>query len=336
MPSNLYEMVYNSKLDAIETQKAIKYIKDNFEERLAYVLNLTRVSAPVMIYKDTGLNDYLSGNEEPVKIEAKHLNGDIEIVQSLAKWKRYALKKYNFKKNEGLYTDMNAIRKDEKPDYLHSLYVDQWDWEKIIKVNNRNEKFLKNIVKDIYSVLRSVEINVCQKFGGLKKQLPKNISFVTTEELEELYPDLSPRDREYEICKKKKAVFVMHIGAPLKNGVPHDSRAADYDDWKLNGDLLVYSKLLDTPIELSSMGIRVDAESIKEQLTSRGLEGELENNPYVKSVINNELPLSIGGGIGQSRICMFLLQKAHIGEVQASVWKKEEVDLLTANNIELL
>lgn len=336
MPSNLYEMVYNSKLDAIETQKAIKYIKDNFEERLAYVLNLTRVSAPVMIYKDTGLNDYLSGNEEPVKIDAKHLNGDIEIVQSLAKWKRYALKKYNFKKNEGLYTDMNAIRKDEKPDFLHSLYVDQWDWEKIIKVSNRNEKFLKNIVKDIYSVLRSVEINVCQKFGGLKKQLPKNISFVTTEELEELYPDLSPRDREYEICKKKKAVFVMHIGVPLKNGVPHDSRAADYDDWKLNGDLLVYSKLLDTPIELSSMGIRVDAESIKEQLISRGLEGELENNPYVKSVINNELPLSIGGGIGQSRICMFLLQKAHIGEVQASVWKKEEIDLLAANNIELL
>ncbi len=336
MPSNLYEMVYNSKLDAIETQKAIKYIKDNFEERLAYVLKLTRVSAPIMIYKDTGLNDYLSGNEEPVKIDANNLNGDIEIVQSLAKWKRYALKKYNFKKNEGLYTDMNAIRKNEKPDFLHSLYVDQWDWEKIIKSKDRNEKYLKKIVRDIYSVLRSVEINVCQKFGGLKRQLPKKIAFITTEELEKLYPNLSPRDREYKICKKLKAVFVMHIGAPLKNGIPHDLRAADYDDWKLNGDLLVYSKVLDTQIELSSMGIRVNAKSIKEQLTSKGLECEIENNAYVKSVLNNELPLSIGGGIGQSRVCMFLLQKAHIGEVQASVWKKEEVDLLAANNINLL
>lgn len=337
MPSNLYEMVYRTKLDALDTQEAIKYIKDNFEERLAYVLNLTRVSAPVMLYKHTGLNDYLSGNNEnPVVIDAPHLDGEIEIVQSLAKWKRYALKKYGFRKNQGLYTDMNAIRKNEKPDFLHSIYVDQWDWERIIKASDRKEKYLKKVVNDIYSVLRSVEINVCKKFPGLKKQLPKKISFVTTEELEKMYPEMSPRDREYQIVKKKKAVFLMHIGAPLSNGEPHDTRAADYDDWKLNGDLLVYSKLLDTVIELSSMGIRVDANSISEQLTSRGLESELENNPYVKAIVNKELPLSIGGGIGQSRICMFLLQKAHIGEVQASVWKQEEVDLLAANNIHLL
>ena len=336
MPSNLYEMVYRTKLDAIETQEAIKYIKDNFENRLAYVLNLTRVSAPVMLFKHTGLNDYLSGNENPVTLEAPNLEGEIEIVQSLAKWKRFALKKYGFKKNQGLYTDMNAIRINEKPDFLHSIYVDQWDWEKIIKVSDRKEKYLKKVVNDIYSVLRSLEINVCKKYAGLKKQLPKKITFITTEELEKLYPEMSPRDREYEIVKKKKAVFLMQIGAPLSNGEPHDTRAADYDDWKLNGDLLVYSKLLDTVIELSSMGIRVNAESLQEQLTSRGQEAELENNPYVKAVVNGELPLSIGGGIGQSRICMFLLQKAHIGEVQASVWKKEEVDLLAANNIHLL
>ena len=336
MPSNLYEMVYRTKLDAIETQEAIKYIKDNFENRLAYVLNLTRVSAPVMLFKHTGLNDYLSGNENPVTLEAPNLEGEIEIVQSLAKWKRYALKKYGFRKNEGLYADMNAIRINEKPDFLHSIYVDQWDWEKIIKVSDRKEKYLKKVVNEIYSVLRSLEINVCKKYAGLKKQLPKKITFITTEELEKLYPEMSPRDREYEIVKKKKAVFLMQIGAPLSNGEPHDTRAADYDDWKLNGDLLVYSKLLDTVIELSSMGIRVNAESLQEQLTSRGQEAELENNPYVKAVVNGELPLSIGGGIGQSRICMFLLQKAHIGEVQASVWKKEEVDLLAANNIHLL
>ena len=336
MPSNLYEMVYRTKLDAIETQEAIKYIKDNFENRLACVLNLTRVSAPVMLFKHTGLNDYLSGNENPVTLEAPNLEGEIEIVQSLAKWKRFALKKYGFKKNQGLYTDMNAIRINEKPDFLHSIYVDQWDWEKIIKVSDRKEKYLKKVVNDIYSVLRSLEINVCKKYAGLKKQLPKKITFITTEELEKLYPEMYPRDREYEIVKKKKAVFLMQIGAPLSNGEPHDTRAADYDDWKLNGDLLVYSKLLDTVIELSSMGIRVNAESLQEQLTSRGQEAELENNPYVKAVVNGELPLSIGGGIGQSRICMFLLQKAHIGEVQASVWKKEEVDLLAANNIHLL
>ena len=231
---------------------------------------------------------------------------------------------------------MNAIRINEKPDFLHSIYVDQWDWEKIIKVSDRKEKYLKKVVNEIYSVLRSLEINVCKKYAGLKKQLPKKITFITTEELEKLYPEMSPRDREYEIVKKKKAVFLMQIGAPLSNGEPHDTRAADYDDWKLNGDLLVYSKLLDTVIELSSMGIRVNAESLQEQLTSRGQEAELENNPYVKAVVNGELPLSIGGGIGQSRICMFLLQKAHIGEVQASVWKKEEVDLLAANHIHLL
>jgi len=335
MSVDLMTIKYKNKLKPLETQEAIKYIKDEFERRLSFVLHLRRVSAPVMLYKDSGLNDYLSGNEEPVKIDAKNLGGDIEIVQSLAKWKRFALKKYNFKVGQGLYTDMNAIRKDEEVDFLHSLYVDQWDWERAIKKNERKEKYLKNVVEDIYSVLLSLEINVTKKYG-LKKQLPKKISFITTEELEKQYPELSPKERENEITKKKKAVFVMHIGAPLANGEPHDTRAADYDDWKLNGDLLVWSKLLETPIELSSMGIRVDATSIQEQLTQRGKESELETNPYVKAVVNDELPLSIGGGIGQSRLCMFLLQKAHIGEVQASVWKQEDIDLLASNNINLL
>ena len=320
------------EMSLIETQVAIKYLKDNFENALAKKLNLVRVSAPLFVKKDSGLNDHLNGTEERVSFS---VNGEtIEIVQSLAKWKRYALAKYNFPKGTGLYTDMNAIRKDEVMDTLHSIYVDQWDWEMIIDESERTKRFLFSIVNKIYSVIYKVA-NLSEKKWGFSYNLPNKIFRISTKELEKMYPDKTPSEREYLITKEHRAVFIHQIGWPLKNKAPHDGRAADYDDWKLNGDIILFDDAIDGPIELSSMGIRVNKESLTKQLKYKNELNKLDN-PYCKSIINDELPLTIGGGIGQSRLCMFYLQKRHIGEVQSSLWSKEVIEDAKKKNIKLL
>lgn len=326
---------YKSKLNLLETEIAIKYVKDTFERALAEKLHLTRVSAPLFVFPKSGLNDNLCGWERRVSFDIHNIKDEVEIVQSLAKWKRNALAKYGFVNHTGLYTDMNAIRRDEDLDTMHSAYVDQWDWEKIISKEDRNVEYLKKTVKDIYEVLKDLENKIYTKFPKLYVELPNDIYFITSEELLQKYPDKTPSEREYLICKEKKAVFLMNIGNKLSNGEPHDGRAADYDDWKFNGDILFYYDVLDIAFEISSMGIRVDSESIVSQIKEHNEEYKLEN-PYVQDVINNRLPLTIGGGIGQSRLCMFFLQKAHIGEVQASVWSDEDIELLSKNNINLL
>lgn len=316
-------MIYQSKLSLIETEIAIKEVKDFFEKTIAKKLNLIRVSAPLFVKPETGLNDNLTGNEEPVNFTIKTINKKVEIVQSLAKWKRYALNKYQIPMHQGIYTDMNAIRKDETLDNIHSIYVDQWDWEKIIQNEDRNILYLLDIVNQIFDVLKETENYINQKYKIFETKLPKQIYQISTTKLEELYPNLTPKEREYEITKKHQAVFIYQIGWPLKNGISHDKRAADYDDWNLNGDILVYDKIIDTALELSSMGIRVDKNSIKEQLKQKNEEDKLDN-PYVKAILNDELPLTIGGGIGQSRLCLFFLEKKHIGEVQSSIWEETE------------
>jgi len=337
---------YRSFLDLRETETAIKFIKDLFQEKLAKELNLQRVSAPILVLKNTGINDDLSGAEQPVKFNISSINQEAEVVQSLAKWKRLALKDYGFISGEGLYTDMNALRPDETAlDNLHSIYVDQWDWERIIAENERNLKVLKYIVNKIYAVIKKVEYSVCRKYHKLPGQfLPESIYFIHSEELEAMYPDLSPRERENEICKQKGAVFVIGIGAPLKNGKPHDVRASDYDDWStetesgqrgLNGDILVWYQPLNCAVELSSMGIRVDKSALERQLAHKGEEYK-KDLPFHKRILNNELPLSIGGGIGQSRLCMIFLRKLHIGEVQASIWSKGMIENCKNNHIFLL
>ena len=320
------------EMSLIETQVAIKYLKDNFENALAKKLNLVRVSAPLFVKKDSGLNDHLNGTEERVSFS---INGEtIEIVQSLAKWKRYALAKYNFPKGTGLYTDMNAIRKDEVMDSLHSIYVDQWDWEMIIDESERTKRFLFSIVNKIYSVIYKVA-NLSEKKWGFSYNLPNKIFRISTKELEKMYPDKTPSEREYLITKEHRAIFIYQIGWPLKNKAPHDGRAADYDDWKLNGDIILFDDAIDGPIELSSMGIRVNKESLTKQLKYKNELDKLDN-PYCKSIINDELPLTIGGGIGQSRLCMFYLQKRHIGEVQSSLWSKEVIEDSKKKGIKLL
>lgn len=326
---------YQSKLSLMETEIAIKYVKDNFEKLLAKELKLTRVSAPLFVLPETGLNDNLNGYERAVRFDIKDVNKDAEIVQSLAKWKRNALKKYNFPAESGLYTDMNAIRRDEVLDELHSCYVDQWDWEKIITKEERSISYLKKTVKSIYKVIRKMAVLVEKKYPELVLELPKDIYFTTTYELEKKYPTLTRKERENAICKEKKAVFVGQIGWPLKDGQSHDGRAADYDDWKLNGDIILWYEPLQIAFELSSMGIRVDEESIKTQLAEKDELYKLDN-PYCKAIVNKELPYTIGGGIGQSRICMFFLQKAHIGEVQASIWGEEYQKELSEKGIYLL
>ncbi len=326
---------YVPKLDLLQTEIAIKFVKDTFERELAKELNLTRVSAPLFIFPSTGLNDNLNGYERRVSFDIKDISEEVEVVQSLAKWKRNALAKYGFVEGSGLYTDMNAIRRDEELDTLHSAYVDQWDWEKIITKENRKTSYLKQTVKKIYKVLRKVEKKVCEKFNGLDPALPENIYFITTKELEARWPELTPSQREYEICKELGAVFIMQIGGKLKNGLPHDGRAADYDDWKLNGDIMLYYKELDIAYEISSMGIRVDENSILKQLKEKHEEYKIENQ-YVQGILNHTLPYTIGGGIGQSRLCMFMLKKAHIGEVQASIWSDEDIHTLENYNIHLL
>lgn len=329
------QMKYQPLLDLLDTQKAIKVVKDNFELKLAKALNLTRVSAPLFVYSNSGLNDYLNDFERPVSFKALDFDEEIEIVHSLAKWKRIALKKYQFGAGFGLYTDMNAIRRDESTDELHSLYVDQWDWEKVIYNDERTFEYLVETVNKIYNVIYEVGEVVEKEYPILKNALAKKIYFVSTFELENMYPNLSPKDRENEITKKYGSVFIHQIGWPLKNGIPHDGRAPDYDDWLLNGDILVWSSQLNKAIELSSMGIRVDKSTLIKQVEYKNRLDKLEND-YAKSVINGNLPLTIGGGIGQSRLCMYFLQKKHIGEVQVSIWKDEDIKKLKKENINLL
>lgn len=327
---------YVSALDIRETEIAIKYVKDYFERELANQLNLTRVSAPLFVEPESGLNDTLNGVERPVSFGIKE-QGDkhVEIVHSLAKWKRLALKRYGFLSGEGLYTDMNAIRRDEDTDNLHSIFVDQWDWEKIISKEERNFHTLKKIVRRVYDALRYTEKFMSEKYGYIKPILPDEIYFLTAQELENMYPEKTPKEREYEIAKAKGAVFLMQIGGDLASGKPHDGRAPDYDDWELNGDILVYYPVLDIALELSSMGIRVDEEALLKQLKIRGCE-ERAQLPFQKSLLNGELPYTIGGGIGQSRICMFFLRKAHVGEVQASIWPEAIWEACSGSGINLL
>ena len=329
---NIYPKNYQSVLDLVDTQKAIKLVKDTFENELAKELKLMRVSAPLFVEPKTGLNDNLSGYEKAVSFIVNENEQELEIVQSLAKWKRYALKKYNI---DGLYTDMNAIRRFEETDNLHSLYVDQWDWEKRLEPEQRNVRTLKTIVKRIYKAFIKTYQKLIKQFPCLENDFSKEVTFITTKELEAQYPNLSRKERENAICKKHGTVFLMQIGNKLKDGEPHDARAADYDDWKLNGDILLWYEPLQIAFELSSMGIRVNKDSLLKQLKAKKEEFKLEM-PYHQSIIKEELPLSIGGGIGQSRLCMLLLKKVHIGEVQSSYWPVEDIEKFKKYNVNLL
>lgn len=327
---------YHSPLTIRETEVAIKEVKDHFERALAKNLHLTRVSAPLFVRPESGLNDNLNGVERPVSFDIKEQDGSVaEIVHSLAKWKRYALKNYNFHSGEGLYTDMSAIRRDEDTDNIHSLYVDQWDWEKVISKEERNTETLQYTVRKVYRALKDTEEYISRRYNYIDPLLPDDIFFITTQELEDLYPDLTTKEREKAIAKEKGAVFISKIGGVLASGERHDGRAPDYDDWQLNGDLLFWHETLQCALEVSSMGIRVDAKSLDEQLTKAGCD-ERRKLPFHQLLLANRLPLTIGGGIGQSRICMLLLQKAHVGEVQASVWDKETLQQCESAGIEIL
>lgn len=327
---------YQPDLNLHDTQVAIKTVKDVFQTLLSERLNLTRVTAPLFVDPLSGLNDNLNGVERPVSFDIKEQNGrEAEIVHSLAKWKRFALGEYGFTAGEGLYTDMNAIRRDEDTDNIHSIFVDQWDWEKIITKEERNLDTLKETVQTVYKVLRKTEKYMSIQYDYIQEILPKEIFFVTTEELAEIFPDATPKEREYYIAKAKGAVCIMQIGDVLENGERHDGRAPDYDDWALNADIVVYYPVLDIALELSSMGIRVDKDSLLSQLDKAGCP-ERANLPFQKAIIEEKLPYTIGGGIGQSRICMFFLRKAHIGEVQCSMWPEEIVAEAKAHNINLL
>lgn len=326
---------YKSQMSLMETEIAIKQTKDYFERALAKNLNLERVSAPLFVIPNTGLNDNLNGYERPVSFDIKQIGEDAEIVHSLAKWKRHALYRYDIEYDKGIYTDMNAIRRDEDMDELHSVYVDQWDWEKVISKDNRNEEYLKDVVQKIYSALKDTENYLDELYPFLDKTLPEEITYITTQELEDMYPDASSFERENMISKKYGAVFIMQIGGALKSGKKHDGRAPDYDDWSLNGDIVVYNNVLDRSFEISSMGIRVDEDTLKKQLEISGCT-DREKFPYHQMILNKELPYSIGGGIGQSRMCMLFLKKAHIGEVQASVWPESMISELKEQGIELL
>ena len=325
---------YHSELNLHDTQIAIKTVKDFFQNLLSQRLNLSRVSAPLFVDPDSGLNDNLNGVERPVTFDIKEQNGrEAEVVQSLAKWKRYALKKYGFSYGEGLYTDMNAIRRDEITDNIHSIFVDQWDWEKIIKKDERTLATLMDTVKIVYKCLRKTEKYMAIQYDYIEEILPHDIFFVTTQELADMFPDNTPKEREYYIAKAKGAVCIMQIGDVLENGERHDGRAPDYDDWSLNADIVVYYPVLDIALELSSMGIRVEA--LLSQLKKAGCE-DRKDLPFQKAIINEELPYTIGGGIGQSRICMFFLRKAHIGEVQSSLWPEDMIAQCEENGVQLL
>lgn len=327
---------YDPVLDLRETQEAIKYIRDTFQKEIGRALQLSRISAPLFVEKNSGLNDNLNGVEAPVSFEIKEIPDEtIEVVHSLAKWKRMALKKYNFKMHEGLYTNMNAIRKDEAVDNLHSYYVDQWDWEKIISKSERNEETLKRHVLKIFKVIKHMEHEVWYKYPHAVNRLPDRIHFFTSQELEDRYPDLTPTERETAMCKEYGCIFVMGVGKKLKSGIKHDGRAPDYDDWDLNGDILFWFEPLKCALEISSMGIRVDEDALVRQLETENCLERLKL-PYHKQILNKELPYTIGGGIGQSRLCMLLLKKAHVGEVQASIWPQEMIDECEKHNIHLL
>ncbi|MBQ2315998.1 MAG: aspartate--ammonia ligase [Clostridia bacterium] len=327
--------MYKAKLNVLETQRAIRSLRHRFEENLCDALNLSRASAPLFVKRGSGLNDDLSGVERPVSFDVLESGDVVEVVHSLAKWKRMALGKYGFSMHTGLYTDMNAIRRDEKCDSIHSLYVDQWDWEKVISREDRTVEYLKDTVERIYSAILNTADGIERKYPVLDNYLPRSIKFITSQELLDIYPDLSPKERENAITRKYGAVFLMCIGDRLSNGEKHDGRAPDYDDWSLNGDILVYNRVTDASFELSSMGIRVDRETLVKQLTAENKLDRLEL-PFHKALMEGELPLTIGGGIGQSRLCMLLLQKAHIGEVHTSVWPQSEIERCKELGIELL
>ena len=336
MEKTIIPQNYHSELNLHDTQIAIKTVKDFFQSLIAERLHLARVSAPLFVDPESGLNDNLNGVERPVTFDIKEQNGrEAEVVQSLAKWKRYALKKYGFSYGEGLYTDMNAIRRDETTDNIHSVFVDQWDWEKIIKKEERNLNTLKDVVKTVYKCLRKTEKYMAIQYDYIEEILPHDIFFITTQELADMFPDNTPKEREYYIAKAKGAVCIMKIGDTLENGEPHDGRAPDYDDWSLNADIIVYYPVLDIALELSSMGIRVDRDALLYQLPKSGCEDRI-NLPCQQAILNEELPYTIGGGIGQSRICMFFLRKAHIGEVQSSLWPEEMVALCEERGVQLL
>lgn len=333
--SIIYHQEYRNKLSLMETQLAIKLAKDTFERKLAANLELTRVSAPLFVYPETGLNDNLNGVERPVSFEIKHTKKNAEIVHSLAKWKRMALHKYGFNPGKGLYTDMNAIRRDEDMDNLHSIYVDQWDWEKVILKENRHVEYLKEVVRKIIRALYETKKILLDNYSQLQYEISDDVYFITSEELLRNYPNLTAKERENAICKEKNIVFIIGIGDKLSNGKPHDSRAPDYDDWNLNGDLLIWYEPLQMAIELSSMGIRVDKESLYNQLQKSNNLNRLSLD-FHKNVMEEKLPLSIGGGIGQSRICLVLLEKIHIGEVQSSIWPEEDVLELSKLGVKIL
>ncbi|WP_330382071.1 aspartate--ammonia ligase [Thermotalea metallivorans] len=327
---------YKPILGIRETEIAIKQLKDFFETALSKKLNLTRVSAPLFVQPESGTNDNLNGVERPVVFDVKGIGGkEVEIVHSLAKWKRMALYRYGFQTGEGLYTDMNAIRRDEELDNLHSIYVDQWDWERVLHKEERTVDTLKTIVGKIYNVFKETEDYVTKLYPVFKKFLPEEISFITTQELEDRYPLLTPKEREDAIAREKGAVFIMQIGHELKSGIKHDGRAPDYDDWTLNGDIIFWYPVLEMAFELSSMGIRVDEGALQRQLKLAACEDRKEFT-FHRLLLEGKLPYTIGGGIGQSRICMFFLQKAHIGEVQASVWPQEMVQACEEAGILLL
>lgn len=336
---------YKQKLLAETTEIAIKQIKDAFQVRLSEALNLRRVTAPLFVLSGTGLNDNLNGVEQPVGFDIRCMdNRHAEVVHSLAKWKRAKLAAYDIAPGYGLYTDMNAIRTSEDLDNLHSLYVDQWDWEQTIRPEDRNLDYLKATVEKIYAALREVEQMVYKNFPHITPQLPEKVTFIHAEDLLKEYPNLSSKDRETEAARKYGAIFLIGIGGNLSSGEPHDGRSPDYDDWTtpnsdghngLNGDLILWNPILETGFELSSMGIRVDPAALRRQLEIRGAEDRLGLD-FHKALVSGELPASIGGGIGQSRLCMFLLQKAHIGEVQASIWPEEQIEECKAAGIELL
>ena len=318
--------------EIIKTELMIKDIKDTFEELLAKKLNLVRVSAPLFVDSASGLNDHLSGSERVIEFDASEMK--LEIVQSLAKWKRYALARYEFEPGYGLYTDMNAIRRDETLDELHSIYVDQWDWEKVILPKERTKAYLFKTVRKIYSVILKMAKMLERKYG-FTYDLPEEISFISSEDLLKLYPNCDAKERENLYLRDKKAAFIFQIGAKLSNGLPHDKRAADYDDWRLNGDILLYNDVLDIAYEISSMGIRVSEKSLVKQLKIKNELNKIDN-PYCQAILNLKLPYTIGGGIGQSRLCMYYLKKRHIGEVQVSEWPSEYLEALKQKSIYLL
>ena len=328
-------MAYMQILNDFETQKAISFIKDKFSTELCDSLDLTRVTAPLFVKASSGLNDNLNGVERPVSFDILETGEIAEVVHSLAKWKRMALHKYGFPIHTGLYTDMNAIRRDEVCDNIHSIYVDQWDWEKIITAEDRNVDYLKATVRSIFGAVKRTAKAVSEKYPQIEICLPEQITFITTQQLLDKYPNLTVKEREREAVKEYGAVFLMQIGGKLSNGEKHDGRAPDYDDWTLNGDILLYNKVLDSAFEISSMGIRVDRNALIKQLKAENAEDRMEFE-FHKMLESGALPLTIGGGIGQSRLCMYLLQKAHIGEVQASVWPEKEILKCKQKGIELL